>query len=121
MNAEKATKKWFEAWEKGDFLNLPISSDFTHTSPYGTIESEEAYTQLVEVNKEKFLGHKFVIHDAIYDETRACVRYTAIKENFSLDVSEWYYLENGLIKEIVSYYNIEGEISEARRLDIPDS
>lgn len=120
MNAESLVKKWFEIWDKGDFLELPITNDFRHTSPYGTMEGKEFYMELIAANREKFLGHHFKIHDAIYEEKRACVRYTAIKDGFTLDVSEWHYIKDGLIAEIVAYYNIEGEISEERKLDIPD-
>ena len=117
METRQLIKSWFDKWESGDFLNLPVSDSFKHTSPYGVIEGKEAYINLVEANKDKFLGHRFDIHDALYQDNRACVRYTGIKEDFKLDVSEWYIIKDGLIDEIIAYYNIEGEISEARKLD----
>ncbi|MGI9547140.1 MAG: nuclear transport factor 2 family protein [Flavobacteriaceae bacterium] len=120
MNTEKLLKKWFEIWEHGDFLQLPIADDFRHTSPYGTIEGKQAYIRLVEANKIKFLGHRFIIHDELYNKDRASVRYTATKGDFRLEVCEWHYIKGGLIEEIVAYYNIEGEINEERKLDIPD-
>ena len=112
--------QWFEYWENGDFQDLPLAEDFSHTSPYGTITGKKNYMEVVEMNKEKFLGHRFEIHDTIYREEVACVRYSAIKEDFKLDVSEWHYIKNGLIREILAYYNIEGEIREERKLEIPD-
>lgn len=120
MNTQTLVKQWFDKWEEGDFLDLPISETFTHTSPYGTIEGKVAYLDLVEANREKFLGHRFKIHDLLFGEERACVRYTAIQEDFRMEVSEWHYVKDGLIEEIVAYYNIEGEISEERKLkDLP--
>ena len=80
------------------------------------ISGRPQYLDLVRANLDKFLGHRFVIHDELYENDRACVRYTAIKDLFRLEVSEWHYLDQGLIKEIVAYYNIEGEISEERKL-----
>ena len=121
MMSKTLVKLWFQKWETGDFLNLPITDDFTHTSPYGTISGKANYVELVEANKDKFLGHQFELHDELYEGTRACVRYTAIQANFKLEVSEWYKIEAGLIKEIVAYYNIEGEISEERQLSGLDS
>ncbi len=111
---------WFERWENGEFMNLPISENFTHTSPYGTIEGKKAYLDLIVANINKFLGHRFEIHDVIYEENKACIRYTAKKGNFSLDVSEWHYVKEGKIDKVVAYYNIEGEISEDRKLSLPD-
>ncbi len=120
MSPKQLVKNWFDKWEEGDFLNLPISENFSHTSPYGTINGKEQYIKLIEANRDKFLGHRFEIHDGIYKENLACVRYTAIKENFSLDVSEWHYCKDGLIEKIIAHYNIEGEISEERKLSKPE-
>ena len=109
MSTKQIAKKWFDKWEEGDFRNLPISEHFKHTSPYGIIDGKKAYINLVEANKDKFLGHRFEIHDIIYDKNKACIRYTAIQEDFTLEVSEWHYMEANKIKEIVAFYNIEEE------------
>ena len=115
MNAETLVKKWFDKWEKGDFLDLPVPDNFKHTSPFGTINGKKQYISLVEENKDKFLGYRFEIHDGIYGNDKACVRYTATQGDFILDVSEWYYIKGDLIEEIVAYYHI-GEIREDREL-----
>lgn len=115
MTLKGLVKEWFGKWEEGDFLNLPVSENFNHTSPFGTINGKQNYIGLVEANKDKFLGYRFEIHDAIYNGDIACVRYTAIQNDFRLDVSEWYYFKNNLIEEIVAYYHI-GEIREDRKL-----
>ena len=115
MKLKILVKEWFNKWEEGTFLDLPISENFKHTSPFGTTHGKTRYLNIVEANKEKFLSYRFEIHDEIYDKDKACVRYTAIQGDFRLDVSEWYYVKNGLIGEIVSYYHI-GEIHEERKL-----
>ena len=96
MELERLVKEWFGKWEAGDFLHLPISENFKHTSPFGTINGKKDYISLVEANKDKFLGYRFELHDAIYDKDKACVRYTAIQGDFSLEVSEWYFEKNNL-------------------------
>jgi len=115
METEALVKCWFKAWDAGDFLNLPISESFRHTSPFGTINGKKAYLDLVKANKDKFLGYRFELHDAIYEKERACVRYTGRQDDFSLDVSEWYYVKGDYIEEIIAYYHI-GEIREDREL-----
>lgn len=120
MELKKLVKKWFDKWEKGDFLNLPISENFKHTSPFGTINGKKQYIDLVDENKDKFLGYIFKIHDEIYENDKACVRYTATQKDFTLDVTEWYYAKNNLIEEIIAYYHI-GEIHEERKLKQPNS
>lgn len=119
MQTKALVGKWFEKWTQGDYLNLPIADDFKHTSPFGTISGKQAYIDLVKANEGKFLGQTFHIHDALYEDDKACVRYTAKQgANFSLDVSEWYYFKDGLIREIVAYYHI-GDISKERILQNP--
>ena len=117
MDLKTLVKNWFDKWREGDFHNLPVSENFKHTSPFGTIDGKDEYIKLVEENKDKFLGYRFEILDEIYDNEKACVRYTAIQGDFKLDVSEWYYAKNNLIKKIVAYYHI-GEIRDDRSLRI---
>ncbi|HKI79950.1 MAG TPA: nuclear transport factor 2 family protein [Ignavibacteriaceae bacterium] len=118
MELEILVKNWFDKWEKGDFLNLPISENFRHTSPLGTVNGKKEYLKIVESNKDKFFGYLFEIKDKIYGKEKACVRYTAIQADFRLDVSEWYYIKDNLIEEIIAYYHI-GEIREERKLTEP--
>jgi hypothetical protein len=118
MELKRLVKQWFAKWEEGDFHHLPVSENFRHTSPFGTIDGKKQYISLVEANKDKFLGYRFEIHDEIYDKNKACVRYTAIQGDFTLDVSEWYFVKNDLIEAIVSYYHI-GEIRDDRKLSNP--
>lgn len=115
MSTEEAVKQWFAAWDTGSTDSLPITDDFKHTSPFGTIEGKKAYLDLVEKNQDKFLGYHFEIHDRLHGDNHACVRYTAVQGDFGLDVSEWYYFRDGLIAEIIAYYHI-GEVRADRQL-----
>ena len=118
---EELIGKWFQCWESGELGNLPVAEGFKHISPYGTIDGKRSYMALVEANKDKFLGHRSDIHDTLYDKDKAVIRYTAIQENFELEVSEWHFVKDGLIEKIIAYYNIPGEIREDRKLEISTS
>ncbi|MBR9922546.1 MAG: nuclear transport factor 2 family protein [Bacteroidetes bacterium] len=116
MSLKTRITDWFNKWESGDFLNLPLAEDFSHTSPFGTITGKEAYLDLVKANREKFLGHTFEIHDILEGDNAACVRYTSKQaDGYSMDVSEWHYFKDGKIQKIHAYYHI-GEIREDRQL-----
>ncbi|UNY99549.1 nuclear transport factor 2 family protein [Zhouia spongiae] len=108
--------EWFDKWTTGDFLSLPVTETFTHTSPFGTIEGKRAYIEQVIANKDKFLGYTFDILDALYYPDKACVRYIARQDDFKLEVSEWYYIKDKSIDRVVAYYHI-GEIREDRKLN----
>ena len=117
MNLIHLVKEWFTKWESGDYRSLPLSDNFKHTSPFGTIDGKEAYMKLVRENEDKFLGHTFTLHDIVEDEGKACVRYTTNQgSDFSMDVSEWFFISDGMIEQVISYYHI-GEIREERKLN----
>ncbi|MTI20523.1 nuclear transport factor 2 family protein [Fulvivirga sp. RKSG066] len=116
MNAKEITHQWFDSWNTGTLENLPLTENFEHHSPYGIIRGKEEYLKLVNANRDKFLGNKIEIIDELYSEDKAAVRYIVSKDDFSMAVSEWLYIKNGLIDTIHAYYNIEGEISEERKL-----
>ena len=115
MNSKELVLNWFACWEDGRVHELPISEDFEHISPFGTIQGKDAYLDLVLKNKDKFLGYRFEIHELLYEKEKACVRYTALQGEFSLDVSEWYEFRNDEITRIRAYYHI-GEILDERKL-----
>ena len=114
---KKLVHQWFSAWESGDFESIPVSDAFQHTSPYGTVDGKKAYLDLVRANTDKFLDNEFVIHDGLYGDQQACVRYTVRKGDFSMEVSEWFFANGSQLERIISYYNIEGEISDERTLE----
>ncbi len=118
MTTKELVLDWFAKWDSGDFKNLPLSDDFQHTSPYGTINGKAKYLGIAEANLQLFLGNEIQIHDQLFEDKKAAVRYTLQNKNkaFTMEVSEWFYISDGLIKEIVAYYNIDGEISEDRQL-----
>ena len=121
MELKALINYWFSKWEKRDYAHLPVTEDFRHRSPFGTVEGKKAYLELVEKNKDKFLGYSFEIHDGIYGNESACVRYTARQgEDFELEVSEWYYKKGNRIGEIIAYYHI-GDVREERKLQNPEA
>lgn len=115
-NIKQLIHLWFTIWESGNYLELPISNDFCHTSPFGTIEGKENYIDLIKANEDKFLGYKFQLLDEIYYEFKACVRYSCTQNDFELEVSEWYEIKDSLISKIIAYYHI-GDIREDRELN----
>lgn len=90
----------FEKWLNRDFYNWPIAEDFIHTNPSEAITGKQNYIEIVEQNKDKFLNYNFNLHGGIYGSDKACLRYTAIRGEFELKVSEWYFEKNNLISEI---------------------
>ena len=112
MDSKTLMLDWFKKWETGDFHNLSISDSFCHTSPYGTIKGKRNYLNIVASNTDKFLGYSFKIHDILADKEISCVRYTAIRKDFKLDVTEWHFSSDGLIDKILAYYTPHESITD---------
>lgn len=108
VEVHPVVKKWLSCWQTGELKALPISDDFCHTSPFGTIESKERYLEIVEKNKADFLGNSLTVMDQIKEDNRVCVQFEQKNANTGLEmtVCEWYTLEGDQIKEIRSFYNI---------------
>jgi len=107
-NVHPLVKQWFSCWENGNIEALPISDDFSHTSPFGTIEPKERYLEIVLKNKKDFLGNTFTILKQIQEGNNVCVQFEQKNANTGLEmiVCEWYVMDGDAIKEIRSFYNV---------------
>jgi SnoaL-like domain len=106
MELRTWVRQWFDCWEDGDYHDIPVTDDFIHTSPYGTIRGREAYIGLVDANRDDFLGYRFEVLDEIHTEDIACVRYAARSGDFTLEASEWFFAGDGGIARIISYFDV---------------
>ncbi len=100
--------KWISCWETGDVESLPVTEDFSHTSPFGTIQPKSKYMEIVLKNKKDFLGNTLTVTQQITEGNNVCVQFEQKNANTGLEMSvcEWYRIEGDLIKEIRSFYNV---------------
>ena len=109
---------WFLCWKEGDYMNLPLHESFVHVSPYGSIEGKDQYLQIVKDNESLFVDNELSLHEQLFSEECACVRYTMKSPSSEMEVSEWFYPQDGLIKKIVAYYDTAIEKKGGRGLDL---
>ncbi|NND72178.1 MAG: nuclear transport factor 2 family protein [Rhodothermales bacterium] len=95
---------WINAWTTGDLTLLKLAPDFSHTSPFGTIEGREKYLDII-IPAAKQNVTRLEFQEIIADENRAVIRFLAVGPDGTTPTSEWIYAENGEIKSIVSYYD----------------
>ena len=116
MTTKEIIQFWFKLWTTGDFMDLPLTNDFRHVSPFGTISGKGNYLNTVQKNRNKFLGYSFDVHEIITQGQKGSARYSCTQgDEFKLDVSKWYYLKEGMIQTIYAYYHI-GEIKKERQI-----
>lgn len=108
VNVHPVVEKWLSCWESGDIDALPILDSFSHTSPFGTIESKQRYLEIVGKNKADFLGNTLTVLNQIVQDNQVCVQFEQKNANTGLQmiVCEWYLLEGDKIKSIRSFYNV---------------
>ena len=101
--------RWFSCWNTGAIDDLPITDDFRHTSPFGTIQTKARYLEIVNKNRDAFLGNKLTVLRQMVDGDNVCVQFRQTREDdpgFEMIVCEWYVVDGDRIREIESFYNI---------------
>ena len=101
--------RWFACWNAGAIDDLPITDDFCHTSPFGTIKTKARYLEIVNKNRDAFLGNRLTVLKQIVDAENVCVQFRQTRDDdpdFEMNVCEWYILDGDRITEIESFYNI---------------
>lgn len=107
-NIHPVVAKWISCWENGNIEDLPVTEDFSHTSPFGTIEPKSKYMDIVLKNKKDFLGNTLTITEHIQEGNNVCVQFDQKNKNTGLEmtVCEWYVIDGDQIRSIRSFYNI---------------
>ena len=101
--SRKLAEAWFEAFRSKDItkLELTLTEDFVHTSPFGEIEPRQAYLDLVRANPEAFFSPVIEILDMFDCGDKVAVRYL-VNKNPACDCI---YVRDDQIAEIFSYYH----------------
>jgi len=97
---------WIEAWNRMDmeWLRRRLASDFIHGSPLGRLEGREFYLATVEPMARKSVMALKVKH-VVSTGDQAAVWFENHTPKGVVDSCDWVRIENGLIKEIRSFYD----------------
>lgn len=97
---------WIEAWVRMDmaWLRRHLAPDFVHVSPFGRLEGRDTYLSVVEPMARKSVA-ELVVKDVIASRDRAVVQFENRTPKGTVDSCDWVRIEDGLIKEIRSFYD----------------
>ncbi len=97
---------WIEAWIRMDmeWLRNRLAPDFVHVSPFGRFEDRESYLAAVEPMARKSVV-ELKVRDVIASGSQAAVRFENRTPRGVVESCDWVRVENGLIKEIRSFYD----------------
>ena len=104
--AGELAELWIEAWIKMDmdWLRRRLAPDFVHVSPFGRLEGRETYLAAVEPMARKSVV-QLAVKDVIASGNQAAVRFENRTPKGVVESCDWVRVENGLIKEIRSFYD----------------
>lgn len=99
-------KNYYDAYARGDIQQLPIADEIRHTSPMAVVVGKDAYIQ--ECMKFAGMTQRVDIIDWAESEEKIAVRAESVTMYGIFPMSEWFYISNGTITEIISYFNAAG-------------
>ncbi len=101
--SKQLAEQWFEAFRNKDIVKLEstLAEDFVHSSPFGEVNSRQAYVDLVKANPVAFFSPVIEIQDILESGDKVAVRYL-VSGNPACDCI---YAEDGKIAKIYSYYH----------------
>ena len=123
-SAELATG-WIEAWIRMDleWLRKRLAPDFVHISPFGRLEGRDHYLETVEPMARKSVQELRIV-DVIGQGNQAAVWFENHTPNGVIPSCDWVRIENGLIKEIHSFYDsskVRKTLSDEEQKNLSDS
>lgn len=97
---------WIEAWMRMDleWLKERLAPDFVHTSPFGRLKGRDTYLETVAPMARKSV-QKLTIKNLISSGNQAAVWFENQTPRGTIPSCDWILVEDGLIKEIQSFYD----------------
>jgi len=104
-SAELATG-WIEAWMRMDmkWLRERLDPDFVHTSPFGRLEGRDSYLETVEPMARKSV-QALEVKEVIASGNQAAIWFENRTPSGIIPSCDWVRVENGVIKEVYSFYD----------------
>ena len=103
-SAGELARTWIECWNKGTPDLIPLSEDFTHTSPYGRVAGREKYLEWVKpLSKQNVMDLK--IQRILSQRNEAVIHFEMKTPKGTIPVCDWVVVNDGQITEIHSFYD----------------
>lgn len=102
--SERLARAWIDGWKAGKPEEIPLASDFIHTSPFGVVKGREEY-----LAKTKPMAAKNVVSlevvNTLSGEGESAIWYEITTPNGLLQACDWVQTSNEVIVSITSFYD----------------
>lgn len=102
-DAARLARAWIQGWIDGTPYEIPLADDFTHESPFGTIEGREKYLEFMKPMIGK--GPEIAIVKTIGAGDEAAIWYAMKTPGGSVPGCDWVHTRDGEITAITSFYD----------------
>ncbi|MDH3646042.1 MAG: nuclear transport factor 2 family protein [Nitrosopumilus sp.] len=102
--AERLARAWIDGWNAGKPDDLPLASNFVHTSPLGTVAGREKYLDWVRPLAAKNVTSLNIVR-TLAGEGESAIWFEMMTPNGLVQVCDWVQTDNGKIVAITSFYD----------------
>ncbi len=102
--SEQLALEWINGWIAGKPDDIPLSSDFRHTSPFGTIQGRDDYLDTVRPMAAKNVVSLNIIR-TLAGKDEAVIWFEMTTPHGPVPVCDWVKTADGQIVAITSFYD----------------
>ncbi len=102
--AEQLARAWIDGWNAGKPEDIPLASNFTHSSPFGIIQGREKYLATVKPMAAQNVTTLTVLR-TISEADQCAIWFEMGTPNGVVQVCDWVETERQMIKCITSFYD----------------
>lgn len=102
--SERLARAWIEGWDAGRPEEIPLASDFTHTSPLGVIQGRDEYLAKIKPMAAQNVTSLRIVR-TLSGDGEAAIWYEVTTPNGSLQACDWVVTEGEVIVAITSFYD----------------
>ena len=104
LESVQLARLWIECWNENKPLELPLATDFVHTSPFGILKGREHYLDTVIPLAAKNVNELKIVH-VMGEPGQAVVWFEMVNDNEVTRTVDWLKTADGLIQSVDSFYD----------------
>lgn len=104
QDASTLARVWIDSWNQGTPEKIPLSANFTHTSPFGVVNGKQAYLDWVKPMAQTHLIEHRILR-VLSDGNQATIHFEMRTPVGPIEVCDWLRVERGEIIEVQSFYD----------------
>lgn len=104
---EKLARAWIDGWNAGKPDEVPLASEFKHSSPFGVVKGRKKYLEWVKPLAAKNVTSLKIIK-TLGGDNEAAIWFEMMTPNGLVQCCDWVQVENGKIIAVTSFYDATG-------------